>query len=257
MAHISKSSARSVVLAVLTAALAVPAFAGTALADVVPGTASSSAAAVAPRQGTRVNVVGEVARYVVGPLGNVRGFLLKDGTVVPLHGDAGASMARDVPVGQSVRVEGWSPAASSGKAIMHAAVFGQHGQVVTPPARGEGGKGREQRAHEPGAKSAKWGAMKEELAKLPAASASGTVQAVIPGHKGKSVAVVLNDGTNVFFAPRLAGQMKARGIQVGDRIQAQGKGATYPLGASVLARSVTFGDGTRFEAPAPTGSTQR
>ena len=136
---------RSLVVAVTSVALAVPMLASlgsTALADQGPPVAGAEVAADvagAPRhQGTRVNVAGDVGRYIVGPLGHVRGFILKDCTVVMVRGNSGDDMARQVPIGQPVRVEGWSPAASGGKEIRRAAVYGQHGQIVAPPVKGEG-----------------------------------------------------------------------------------------------------------------------
>ncbi len=245
----NKSPIRSLAVAALSLALAVPALAGTAFADASPVDQASAAAAAegadgrSGRNGSPVTVVSEVARYVVGPLGHVRGFLLKDGTAVMVHGAAGDAMAKDIPVGQSVRVEGWSPASSGGKAVMHASVFGPRGQVVTPPARGAA-------PYDPTARRAEWGERREEIARLPDASANGTVQTVIVGHRGKPVAVVLADGTSVFLRHGLAKEVMARGIRVGDQIQSSGKGATYPLGASVVVSSITFADGTHFEAPA-------
>jgi hypothetical protein len=241
-----KASCRSLCLAALTLALAVPAFASTALADDSPaeaGDVSSQAAPAQPhaRHGSRVDVVGEVEHYVVGPLGHVRGFLLKDGTAVMVHGAAGDGMAREVPVGQSVRVQGWSPADSGGKSVVHAAVFGQHGQVVAPPSRQEGRR-------DPAERRQAWGEKREEINRLPDASASGTVRSVVVGRHGRTVAVVLTDGTNVFLRPRLARAVRDRGIHVGDRIGASGKGATYPLGASLVVGAITFGDGSHFEA---------
>ncbi len=245
MIQLSKSSCRSLTLAVLSLALAVPTFAGTALADAAaagdtqaPPTAAEGGGGHFAHEGARVNIAGDVARYVVGPLGHVRAFVLKDGTAVLLHGTSGDAMAKEVPVGQSVRVEGWSPTSSGGKAVMHAAVYSQHGQVVTPPARGAD---RAERKEERGE-------LRAEVQRLPEASAKGTVEAVIPGHHGKALAVVLNDGTSVFLRHSLAKAVAARGIRVGDQIQTTGKGASYPLGASVLAGSITFADGTRFEA---------
>lgn len=244
-----KSSSRSLTVALFTLALAVPAFAGTAFADVPsPSVTAESAGDVAgvqarpARQGSRVSIVGEVARYVVGPLGHVRGFLLKDGTTVMIHDTAGDTMSKTVAVGESVRVEGWSPTASGGKQVMRAAVFGQHGQVVTPPVRGAEGP------RDPSAWQAKRAELKAEVAKLPEASANGTVQSVIYGHRGRVEAVVLNDGTSVFLRPGLAKQVMARGIRVGDQIRSSGRGASYPLGASVAVGSITFADGTHFEA---------
>jgi hypothetical protein len=252
MIQLSKSR-RSLVVAALSVAVAVPLFAGTALADAADP-AASQVASVAEEgarfghEGTRVNVAGEVAKYVVGPLGHVRGFLLKDGTAVVLHGASGDTMAKDVPLGQSVRVEGWSPASSAGKAVMRAAVYGQQGQIVSPPARGERGEaGREERME---ARKEERKELRSELERLPEAGANGTVQAIIPGHRGKTMAVVLSDGTSVFLRRSLAKAVMARGIRVGDQIQSSGRGATYPLGASVLATSLTFADGSHFEAGA-------
>lgn len=240
MIPLTKFACRTLV----SVALAVPAaafIATSAFADIAP-TAQEASEVGAPRAhpGTRVNVSGEVARYVVGPLGNVRGFLLKDGTAVMVHGKAGDAMAKEVAVGQSVRVEGWSPTASAGKQIRGAAVYGQHGQVVAPPQRGE-------RPRDPAARGERMNEMKAQIAKLPDASANGTVANVITGHHGKPVAVVLTDGTSVFLSPRLAKEVMARGVRPGDQIQSVGKGATYPLGASVVVRSITFGDGAHFE----------
>jgi len=218
-----------------------------ALADAAPQEAVG--APDAHPRGARVSVAGEVGRYVVGPLGHVRGFLLKDGTAVMLHDTAGDAMARSVPVGQSVRVEGLSPA-SGGKVIFRPTVYGQHGLVASPPARGERNQGdrsaRDERRTE----------LRADLAKLPEVSASGTVQTVLTGRRGAPVGVVLADGTSVFLRPRLIKAIGARGIHVGDRIDSTGKGGSYPLGASVLATTVTFGDGARFEARSRNGSGQ-
>ena len=202
------------------------------------------------RHGSRVDVAGEVERYVVGPLGHVRGFLLTDGTTVMVHGTEGDAMAREVPAGQSVRVQGWSPAASGGKSVVHAAVFGQHGQVVTPPSRQDGRPDREARRQA-------WSEKRAEIEKLPDATASGTVRAVMIGRHGKPIAAVLTDGTNVFLRPALARAVRGRGIHAGDRIGASGKGATYPLGASLVVSSITFGDGAHFEARPGTGGEAR
>jgi hypothetical protein len=226
-------------LLLATAALGV---APVALADTAP--TEAAALHQGTFSGTRVNVAGEVGRYVVGPLGHVRGFILKDGTTVMLHDTAGDAMAKTVAVGESIRVEGLSPATSGGKVIFRPTVSGMHGVVVSPPA-GRGGRGGD-----PAARQQKKAEMRAELAKLPAVSASGTVQSVIPGRRGQVEGVVLTDGTSVFLRHGLVKAMGARTIRVGDRIASTGKGAVYPLGTSVLAGSVTFADGTRIEARA-------
>jgi hypothetical protein len=226
-------------LLLTTAALGV---APVALADTAPTEAAALQQGHAV--GASVSVAGEVGRYVVGPLGHVRGFILKDGTAVMVHDTAGDAMAKEVAVGQSVRVEGQSPAGSGGKLIFRPTVYGLHGVVVSPAA-GRGGRGGD-----PAARQQKRAEMRAELAKLPAVSASGTVQSVIPGRRGQVEGVVLTDGTSVFLRHGLVKAMGARTIRVGDRIASTGKGAAYPLGTSVLAGSVTFSDGTRFEARA-------
>jgi hypothetical protein len=238
MILLNRFTSRSLALAAVSLALA--GFAGTAFADDDVPAPEAAAARHAP-QGTPANVSGAVARYVVGPLGHVRGFILKDGTAVTVHGTAGDGMAKQVPVGEVVRVEGFSPAASGGKEVMHASVFGQHGQVVAPPARGD-------RPHDPGARKAEREQERAAIAKLPDASANGTVEAVMLGRKGKPDALVLTDGTSVILSHSLSRQLMSRGVRVGDRIQSSGKGATYPVGASVYVRSIAFADGTRFEA---------
>jgi len=249
MILLTQLTSRSLALAAVSLALTIPAltgFAGTAFADDAPAPQAAvtiAGAETAPhvRQGTPANVSGAVARYVVGPLGHVRGFVLKDGTIVMVHGTAGDGMAKQVRVGEVVRVEGWSPTASGGKEVMHASVFGPHGQVVTPPARGE-------RQRDMGARKAERQEERAEIAKLPDASANGTVETVMMGRRGKPGALVLTDGTSVILSHSLSREVMSRGVRVGDRIQSSGKGATYPAGASVYVRSIAFADGTRFEA---------
>jgi hypothetical protein len=254
MIQLSKAS-RSLLVAVstaLSASLAVSVYPALAFADVAPAAAPSVEATPAAQAGARVNhkgspvsLAGEVTRYVVGPLGHVRGFVLKDGTTVKIREEAGDAMARAVPIGQQVRVEGWSPASSVGKSVMHAAVYGQHGQVVSAPTRDAGVNV----SRDPSAREQRWSAMKAEIAKLPEATANGTVETVIAGRHGRPMGVVLADGTSVFFRPSLAKAMSARGVRIGDRIQSTGKGATYPMGVSIVVDTVSFADGTHFEAP--------
>lgn len=248
MILLTKTTSRSLALAAVSLALTIPAltgFAGTAFANDVSAPQAAVTAVGAGtahvRQGTPANVSGAVARYVVGPLGHVRGFILKDGTVVSVHGTAGDGMAKQVRIGDVVRVEGWSPTASGGKEVMHASVFGQGGQIVAPPARGD-------RSRDPGARKAERQEERAEIAKLPDASANGTVETVMMGRRGKPAALVLTDGTSVILSHSLSREVMSRGIRVGDRIQSSGKGATYPAGASVFVRSITFADGTRFDA---------
>jgi hypothetical protein len=247
MIQVSKPS-RSLMFTLLTALVAVPSVTATAFAQEATSDGLTAPAAIAEgsgaklgRHGVPVNISGEVAKYVVGPLGHVHAVLLKDGTAVMVHDTAGDEMAKDVEVGQTVRVEGWTPQSSRGKVVRHAAVYGQHGQVVTPPSRQEMQAERANRQQ----REAEYRA---EVDRLPAASADGTVSAVIPGRRGLPMAVVLSNGTSVFLRRSLAKAMSSRGIQVGDQIRSAGKGTTHPLGTSVVASSITFSDGAHFEA---------
>jgi len=249
----AKSTSRSLVLAALSLALTVPTVAGyatTALAEDAPLTPTNVQVAdtqVAPQrgahQGTPAKVSGVVARYVIGPLGHVRGFLLKDGTFVKVPREGGDALVKAVPVGQTVSVEGVSPVSGGGKKIMRASVYGQHGLVLAAPAKGEWKRDREARKTERET-------MRAEIQKLPAASANGTVESVVMGRRGKPEAIILDNGTSVFLSHSLARAVTSRGIRVGDRIQVEGKGATYAAGASLVIKSITFADGTRFEGKA-------
>jgi hypothetical protein len=242
---ILKSTSRSLALVVLSVAMCAPTlgFAGTAFADDAPAAAVSPDVAPHARhahEGARATGPCEVARYVVGPLGHIDGFILKDGTVVKTRGESADAMAKQVPLGQTVRVDGWSPSASGGKLMMRAAVYGQHGQIIAPPVRGE-------RTRDPAARKARFQELRAEIKKLPEASANGTVETVIMGRRGAPRALILTDGTSVFLRPSLARAVMARGVRAGDQIQSMGRGATYPAGAAVVIRSITFADGAKFE----------
>jgi hypothetical protein len=241
MIQIRKSSYRSLLLVTLTAALAVPAFSVSALADDAP----STEVAAGRHFGTPVSVSGNLARYVVGPLGNVRGFILKDGTAVMIHGKAGDAMAKAVQVGQSVKVDGMGPADGANKVVFRVTVYGPNGDVVVaPPQRGE-------EPRDPAARKERFAELRADIMKLPEASANGTVETVVPGRHGKTMAVVLTDGTSVFLRPGLARAVMAHGIKAGDKIESSGRGARYAVGSSVVVGSITFADGAHFEARAP------
>ena len=228
----------SIAVASLTLALAVPALADAAAA---PGEARVSHAA-------EVHTSGELSRYIVGPAGHVRGFLLRDGTVVNLRPKAGDEMAKGVTVGQTVRVDGFGPM-DNGKLVFRANVFGPHGQVATMPAWHEPAKtdeaGRARKREEWKKEHA------DELAKLSPVATQGTVQTVLTGHHGAPYAVLLSNGVNVFLSRPMAKELASRTVKTGDVIQVTGRGGTYPLGTSVLATSVTFADGTKLDAAMP------
>jgi hypothetical protein len=208
---------------------------------------SASAFAADPPADTRAHVqladthaAGELARYIVGPSGHVRGFTLKDGTVVLVRPRLGDALADQVTVGQTVRVDGRSTA-NEPKVVFRAAVYGPHGQIAAPAAGGEkhGRMSKEERANMRAQR-------REALAKLPAASADGTVQAVISGRHGAPRTLLLSNGASVFLDRSLVQALGGRSIRVGDAVKVSGKGGTYKNGASVAANELVMGDGTRF-----------
>src|SRR5206468_958123 len=105
--------------------LASVAHAGVALAQNAP-----AAIAAQPGRPTPVAVTsdGHVARFIVGPMGHTRGFVLDNGTAVMIHGREGAA-ATSIAIGTPVHVEGFGfPGATS--MIHHATVTGPGGQVL-------------------------------------------------------------------------------------------------------------------------------
>jgi len=191
-----------------------------------------------------VHPAGTVARYIVGPAGHVRGFMLRDGTVV-YTGRGGDKMAADVAIGQTVRVDGHS-SPSAPNVVIRAKVFGPHGEVAEP---GGGGRGNwkaldpEQRKERRAERQEK---RKEEMAKLPAASLDGTVQTVVMGRRGKPRALILSNGGNVVLERSLTHALGGATLKVGDVVHASGKGGTYKNGASIEASELTLADGTHF-----------
>jgi hypothetical protein len=224
----------TVILASLLATLSATAFAAE------PGSPPDAQAHPALAE---VHPAGTVARYIVGPAGHVRGFMLRDGTVV-FTGRGGDKMAADVAVGQTVRIDGRaSPSASN--VVVRAKVFGPHGEVSEP--RADNGQWKtldpEQRKEQRKARRQK---EMEELAKLPAASLDGTVQTVVTGRRGNPRALILSNGSNVVIERSLRKAMAGRAIKAGDVVHASGKGGTYANGASIEATELTLADGTHF-----------
>jgi hypothetical protein len=189
-----------------------------------------------------VHPAGTVARYIVGPAGHVRGFMLRDGTVV-FTARGGDKMAADVPVGQTVRVDGRA-APNASNIVVRARVYGPHGQIAEP-----GGNGQwktldpEQRKEQRKARRQK---EREELEKLPAASLDGTVQTVVTGRRGRPRALILSNGADVVLERSLVRAMGGRAIKVGDLVHASGKGGTYANGAAIEATELTLADGAHF-----------
>jgi hypothetical protein len=226
----------TVLLASFLTALSASAFAG----EPQPETAGRPPMA-------EVHPTGTVARYIVGPAGHVRGFMLRDGTVV-FTGRGGDKMAADVAVGQTVRVDGRA-APNASNVVMRAKVYGPHGEVSEPGAGAGGGRQQwktldpEQRKERRQARRQKH---MEELAKLPATSLDGTVQTILTGRQGNPRALILSNGGNVVLERSLVRSMGGRPLKVGDVVHASGKGGTYQNGASIEATELTLADGTHF-----------
>jgi hypothetical protein len=230
----------SVILASILTALSVPAFADASVPQ-------NAAEAGARPQLAEVHPSGTVSRYIVGPAGHVRGFMLQDGTVV-FTGRRGDKMAADVAVGQTVRIDGRT-AAGAPNVVLRAKVFGPHGEITNPA--GEGGGNRAQwksldPAQRKELRQERRQKRMEELAKLPPTSLDGTVQTVLTGRKGNPRALILSNGSNVVLEHSLTHAMNGAAIKPGDVIHASGKGGTYKNGASIEASELTLANGTRF-----------
>jgi hypothetical protein len=233
------------ILSALAALSMVTALSASALADASAPTQTPAQGAPVRPALAEVHPTGTVSRYIVGPAGHVRGFMLQNGTVV-FTGRAGDAMAANVAVGQTVQVDG-KASPSSSNVVLRAKVYGPHGAVAAPSGGGGGGGGNwknldaEQRKERRAERRERWN---EELAKLPAASLDGTVQTVIAGRKGRTRSVILSNGANVVLERSLSRALDGRTIKVGEVIHASGKGGTYKNGAAIEATELTFSDGT-------------
>jgi len=204
---------------------------------------------------------GTITRFIVGPNGGVRGFQLQNGTVVMVPPREGAALVQRARIGQSVQVQGFSqpgttPAvirratvtAADGSVLAEAPTFGAPGAAGEPQGHmrhgrmGHGGVGHGGMGH---------GGMHrmERFAALPTTSASGTVQTVLAGPRGHVHALLLSNNTTVMIPRPMAMAMGARHVRVGENIRASGRGGAFAQGNSVLAESLTFGDGTTVNAP--------
>lgn len=245
--------------------------ASAAAQNVPPTAANPPAARPAP---VAAQASGNLARYIVGPGGRVRGFALNNGTVVMLPFRAGTDFAQRVAVGVPLRVEGLSMPGAASPVIFRATVRGVDGTVFAQapqaPAggpgagghgpwmrRGMGGRGHGEghgeghgRMHggmhrgghgEPGARAARF-------ASMPQQSVRGAVQQVIAGPRGGVRTLLLPNNVTVFVPHEMAAQVTPRGVRVGESVQVVGRGTATPQGTGVLAEQITFADGTRFTA---------
>src|SRR6266540_4109688 len=81
---------------------------------------------------SQIQKSGTVARYVVGPMGHVHGFVLSDGTLVRLGGRHDEDPSARITLGQTVNVQGFAPPGTSG-VIVRATVYGPDGSVLAQP----------------------------------------------------------------------------------------------------------------------------
>lgn len=277
-------------LSILTLSLlslaAVPAFAQSA-----PGAEAPMAHGDFPAP-TAATASGPIARYIVGPMGHVRGLQLRDGTLVMLPRHGGETLPQQAAVGQTVRVEGLSHAGNGARVIFHSTVRNASGTVlVEAPALPPGGFGRGHHgpggdhdgdgdAHEHGGMGFGHGhhgggmhgggmhggmrgrGMHGAMAQLPEQTVTGAVQTVVAGPRGGVHMILLANNTTVFVPRPLARSFGARTISAGETLRVTGHGGAYPQGTSVVAQQITFADGTTAqmlappadarEAPAPT-----
>ncbi|MFO0649463.1 MAG: hypothetical protein U0326_24695 [Polyangiales bacterium] len=101
----------------------------------VPQAPAAQAPAMQRPAPTPAQASGNLARFLVGPGGRVRGLVLDNGTVVMVPPRASADLAQRVRVGQPLRVEGVTfPGATAGTAtIFRATVRGADGSVIAAP----------------------------------------------------------------------------------------------------------------------------
>ena len=195
---------------------------------------------------------GALTRYILGPAGGVRGFQLQNGAVVMLRPDEGTVMLQRVRVGQSVQVQGMVQQGASPQVFRHASVRGADGASIVEPRPMGPGMGR---GGHPGMGRG-GGAMGghdrfERMASLPAHSVSGTVQTVLAGPRGHVHELLLSNNGVVIVTRPMAMAMGARQVRVGETIRANGRGGAFAQGSSVIAESLTFGDGSTVSAPLP------
>lgn len=204
------------------------------------------------------SVSGPIARYVVGPGGHVRGFTLRDGTLVMTRG--GDALAQRVAVGTTVAVDGLR--APNGNTIFRASVRLPDGTELVAAPQGRGGPGgghgwhRGRGAHRQegqqgqaqGDRRARW---QERMASLTPQSTTAQVQQVVGGRRGARM-LLLSDNTTVVLARGMGRSLGERTIRPGETVTVQGRGGAYPQGRSILADSLRLADGTVITpAPAP------
>lgn len=259
---------------ILTLAAAAPAW-----AQNVPQAPAARGPAMQRPAPTPAQASGNLARFLVGPGGRVRGLVLDNGAVVMVPPRASSDLAQRVRVGQPLRVEGFTfPGAASGSTtIFRATVRGADGSVIAaPPAQGQwaqrgaagapggpmgqggwghggfGHGGRHGGGFGHGGFGEHDGARAAHLAAMPAQAVNGAVQQVLSGPRGGVRAILFANGVTVYPPRPMMQQLQQRGVRVGERVRASGRGTVTPQGTGIVAEHITFADGTTLDAPIPT-----
>lgn len=201
---------------------------------------------------------GNLARFVVGPGGHVRGLALDNGALVMLSPRSTQDIASRVRVGQPLRIEGVTRAGAGTTVLHRATVRAADGTVlVAPPARPSDAqpgmrRGRDGAHHGPrmharrGARRAERRA--ERLASLPPQQVSGAVQQVVTGPRGGVRALLLANNATVMVPRAMGQQLGQRGVRAGETVRVAGRGNTTPQGTGVVAERLTLADGTTLSA---------
>jgi len=191
---------------------------------------------------------GTVARYIVGPTGEVRFAQLDNGTLIQLGPEQAQQLEQRVRVGDTIRVQGISTAANP-KLILHGDVMAPDGtQISAAPGMAQGG-GMERRMFPDETARARARAEREaQVAQLQPKGAAGTVVSVINDPRGNLRGFILADGNAVYIMAPLAKAVQQRGVTPGERVSVTGRGGSYAQGRSMVANDLTFSDGSHYSS---------
>lgn len=184
--------------------------------------AQPAPAQAAKKQAPSATFDGKFDHWLVGPRGKIDGILMADGSIVRVH----ESSVRDTSLksGDALHVD-----AKGGGTTFHRAKITKNGVVVVDdsaaPAKGQKGP------HDKDANKTKLGDI----------SANGTIVALLQGHKGKVVGVVLKDGTAAYAKHHQ--DLSSFGLKKGDTVTVNGKGGSYALGKGLVIESIKLPSG--------------
>lgn len=165
------------------------------------------------------SVDGKFNRWLITPHGKIGGILLDNGGVLRVHEDS----VKDTSLksGDALHVDGKS---KGNNVFMHVKVTKGTAVVVDDTAK-----------HAKGQKGANKGA------KLSDMTASSKVATLLGGHKGKTGAVILEDGT-IAYAPH-HGDLSTYSLKKGDLVTVTGKGGNYTLGRAMVITTIKLPSG--------------